>query len=172
MSSISPQEAYQRLQGGDAVLVDVREPDEFRLEHIPYALSIPLGGLAEGLAHLRLPAERAVIFHCLKGMRGQKACDAACGLGCVAGDPLNIEGGIAAWKEAGLPLIGTAPKLSLFRQVQIIVGFFLVALIGAGLLGFVAAFYIALLLSTAFLIAGVTGACGLAYILGKMPWNR
>lgn len=172
--SITAREAYGLLQDGEAVLIDVREADEFKSSHIPYAYSIPLVGVAEGVAKLNIPKDKKVLFQCLKGKRGEMACDKVCGNGGLHNEVYNIEGGIEAWKKADLPLIGSGSvsRLSIFRQVQIILGAMLIALIGAGIFGSLTALYIALVFSTAFFVAGLTGFCGLAALLSKMPWNK
>ena len=42
-ATVSPRDAALWLASGEAVLIDVREPDEFRGEHIAAALSLPCG---------------------------------------------------------------------------------------------------------------------------------
>lgn len=172
MPTITATQAHELLEKGEAILIDVRDADEFKEEHIPYALSLPLNTLDESFEKLAIANDKTVIMHCLKGMRGQKACDYICSKEQSEHEPLNIEGGIAAWKESGLPVIGHTPKMPIFRQIQIIVGFMLICLIGAGLAGIAIAFYFALILSVLFFIAGLSGYCGLAYILNHMPWNK
>ena len=73
MSTITATQAYALLEKGEAVLIDVRDADEFKQEHIPYALSLPLSTLDESFDKLNIPAGKTVIMHCLKGMRGQKS---------------------------------------------------------------------------------------------------
>ena len=172
MSTITAIQAHALLKKGEAILIDVRDADEFKEEHIPFALSLPLNTLDESFRKLAIPDGKTVIIHCLKGMRGQKACDYICNNGANSLEPLNIEGGITSWKQSGLPVIGNAPKMAIFRQVQIIIGLALICLIGLGLTGVVIAFYFAFILSMLFFFAGVTGYCGLAYILNRLPWNR
>lgn len=172
-STITAKEAYGLLKGGEAVLIDVREADEFKTRHIPYALSIPLASVEDGIAKLKIPTDKKVLFQCLKGKRGEMACDKVCGKDMITNEVYNIQGGIDAWEEAELPLIKSGgAKLSIFRQVQIILGFMLIVLIGAGIMGSMAALYLAIVFSTAFFIAGLTGFCGLAALLSKMPWNK
>jgi hypothetical protein len=86
----------------------------------------------------------------------------------------NIEGGLSAWQEAGLPLISTevGTKLSIFRQVQIIMGTLIALLIGVGLYVDPIGFIFAGGLSLLFALSGITGWCGLGLLLNKMPWNR
>ena len=81
-----------------------------------------------------------MIFQCLKGGRGAAACQTAEAAG--AGHAIyNLEGGIAAWKDAGLPVVGSGKTaaIPLFRQVQIAVGIMIATLIALGFSGLTAA---------------------------------
>lgn len=170
-ATISAPEAHHLLASGAALLIDVREPDEFRASHIPYAASMPLGSLPAVLADADLPADPLLIFQCQKGGRGGQACALA---GRRLGDRVrNLEGGIEAWAAAGLPVTGTgAPRVSIFRQVQMIVGLLVLAGTLAGLAGFVPGFYAAGFFGFMLAFAGVSGWCGLGMALQRMPWNR
>jgi rhodanese-related sulfurtransferase len=170
-ATISAPEAHRLLASGAALLIDVREPDEFRASHIPYAASMPLGSLSAVLADADLPTDRLVIFQCQKGGRGGQACALAAR---SLGDRVrNLEGGIEAWAAAGLPVAGTgAPRVSIFRQVQMIVGLLVLAGTLAGLAGFVPGFYAAGFFGFMLAFAGVSGWCGLGMALQRMPWNH
>lgn len=173
--SINVVDAASLIKNGDAILIDVREPDEFKESHIAYAVSIPLSKLEGGFKMLDLPADKIILFQCLKGSRGQMACERIQGLGSCQNKVMNIEGGIDAWRQQGLPVIGTSyasSKLSIFRQVQIIIGFLVALCVVIGFTGIAAAFILAGLFGAALFIAGITGWCGLAMILAKMPWNK
>ena len=88
-------------------------------------------------------------------------------------DCVQVEGGIEAWVEAGLPVErGGGKVLPLMRQVQITVG--IVSTAGAALaLGVNVHFaIIPLVTGCGLLFAGLTGTCGLALLLARMPWNR
>lgn len=172
MQNISPKQAYEWLQSGEAVLIDVREPDEFASEHIYYAVSVPLGQVQRVVKDMHVGENTKIIMQCLKGKRGEQAC-------CVMGECgdsrafYNITGGIDAWKEAGLPVIGNSgPKISIFRQVQMIVGSLIFLLVLLGLAGLTFGFILAGIFAAALAFAGFTGWCGLAMILRKMPWNK
>lgn len=176
-SNISAKQALDWLTSGDAILIDVREADEFSAEHIAYAASMPLGAVADVLTGLELPKSRKIIFQCLKGMRGQKACSIV-GDDMLAGyDIYNIEGGINAWKDAGLPVVSASSSASvsndeIFRQVQIIIGLFILVCVFIGQRGFPEAFTAAGVIGALLALAGVTGTCMLGIILRKMPWNK
>lgn len=172
---VSPAQAILWLEAGEAVLIDVREPAEFAAEHIPYALSLPLGSLSGGLEKIKIPAGRKVIFQCLSGMRAGQACAMAgqAKNGCAV---YNLEGGITGWKRAGHAVMAsqdTAPaRLSIFRQVQVIVGLLVLACVSIGLTGQPWGFVLAGIFGGALAFAGLSGWCGLALLLAKAPWNR
>ncbi len=107
VKTITVNDAHDMIKAGGAVLIDVREPDEFKAEHIPYAMSVPLGMLDGGIQTLAFPKDRAIIFQCAKGGRSAQACHYVTECGACENDILNMEGGIMAWSEAGLPLILT-----------------------------------------------------------------
>ena len=91
-------EARRHQQAG-ALLVDVREPDEWRAGHAAGARHIPLGRLAAELG--KLPADREVLFICRSGNRSGTATSMARRAGLNA---TNVAGGTTAWARAGLPL--------------------------------------------------------------------
>jgi len=62
--------------------------------------------------------------------------------------------------------------ISIFRQVQIIIGGLIAVLVVFGFLGLPFGFIGAGLLGFALFVAGLTGWCGLAMLLSKMPWNK
>lgn len=169
-SSVSASELAHWLDQGSAVLVDVRSPEEFRAEHVALALSVPLDRLAAALPAL---AGRRVVFQCQRGVRGASACALA---GSRNGETYNLEGGIEAWKAAGLPVVAAAGEggqaLPLMRQVQIAVGSLVVLMILAGFLIAPAFFALAGLIGGMLALAGITGWCGMALLLQRMPWNR
>ncbi|MBD9373333.1 rhodanese-like domain-containing protein [Rhizobium sp. ARZ01] len=173
-NSIGASKAAEWIASGDAVLIDVREPDEFRAEHIASAASLPLSALGAQLAKLQIPAGRKVIFQCQMGGRSQKACQ----LAKERGEYIiyNLEGGINGWKAAGLPVVGTANQgkatPSIARQVQMTVGTFILAAVIAGFSGWTPGFALAGFFGFMLAFAGITGWCGLAMMLSRMPWNR
>lgn len=92
----------------DAVLLDVREPDEFAAGHAPGALHIPLGQLADRLGEI--PAGDVVVT-CKRGGRASKATAQLLGVGRNA---VNLDGGMQAWSDDGRPMVsenGEAPTV-------------------------------------------------------------
>lgn len=173
--TITIEEAHLKIQQGTAILIDVREADEFQKQHIPYALSIPLSTLEDGFKMLSIPADKTILFQCLKGSRGQIACQKIKNLSSQNTTIMNLDGGIEAWKNAGFPVIDSSiktSKISIMRQVQMIVGFLIALSVLLGFNGFPVGFIIAGFFGFALLFAGISGWCGLALILSKMAWNK
>ncbi|MCQ4165403.1 rhodanese family protein [Tahibacter harae] len=163
--TVSVHEAQQLLQRG-ALLVDIRAADEYAREHIAQARHMPMETLAGGGS---VPAEVA-IFHCRSGNRTRLN---AAALGACAREAYVLQGGLDAWKQAGLPVVADAAQpLELQRQVQIVAGSLIV--LGAVLGAAVSPWFHALsgLIGAGLVFAGVSGFCGLARVLMKMPWNR
>ncbi|MGO4392320.1 rhodanese family protein [Variovorax sp. M-6] len=168
VESLTPEGARERIAQG-AVLVDIRAADEFAREHIAQAHHIPMAQLAAR----QLPAGEtgAVIFYCRSGNRTRIN---AVALGaCAPGDAYVLEGGLDGWKKAGLPVVSDASQpLELARQVQIAAGSLIVA--GAVLGATVSPWFHLLsgFVGAGLVFAGVSGFCGMARVLLKMPWNR
>ena len=84
-----------------------------------------------------------------------------------------VEGGLDAWKAAGLPVtVDRRQPLELQRQVQIGAGS--LAFLGTALGLLVSPWFLAvpLFVGAGLITAGVTGFCGLARLLARAPWNR
>jgi rhodanese-related sulfurtransferase len=96
---LSPQQAKELLEGGDAQLVDVREPYEWEAGRIAGATHIELEHLAGRSGEI--DKDRKVIFQCRLGRRSAMATEAFAASGY---DAYNLSGGITAWVEAGLPI--------------------------------------------------------------------
>jgi rhodanese-related sulfurtransferase len=169
LKTISAAEARRLLDRG-AVLVDIRDADEHARENIPGARNLPLHAIESGEAR-ELSDAPAVIFHCRSGTR--TAANARALRSAVQCDAFLVEGGIEAWRAAGLPVrVDRTQPLPLMRQVQIAAGGLVV--LGA-VLGYLASPWLFLLpafVGAGLLQAGVTGWCGMAKLLQVMPWNR
>jgi len=162
--TITPDEARRRIEAG-AVLVDIRDPDEYARAHIPCARNLPLSQIG------RIDGVPEVIFHCRSGMR--TAANAAALAAATDAPVYLLEGGIDAWRKAGLDCaVDRKQPLEIMRQVQIAAG--LMVLAGV-LLGFALDplwFGLAAFVGAGLTVAGVTGWCGMARLLAVMPWNR
>ena len=88
------------LNADEALVVDVREAEEFAAGHIPGARNVPLSAFrADALPD---PAGRTMVLSCLGGKRSGMALD-NCRAAGVAVDT-HLAGGFGAWKAAGLPV--------------------------------------------------------------------
>jgi rhodanese-related sulfurtransferase len=170
LATLSPTEAKRLLDQG-ALLVDIREADEHARENIPGARLVPLSQLDQ--TNLALPEGQRVIFHCKSGARTQGNAARLAAKSGGACEAFIVEGGIDAWKKAGLPVaVDRRQPLELQRQVQIGAGS--MAFLGTmlGLLVSPWFFAIPAFVGAGLTMAGVTGFCGMARILRKAPWNR
>ncbi len=101
VGSISPAEAYQRLQARpEVVIVDVRQPVETRAGSVPGAVLIPLTEFSRRLAEL--PRDRPILTLCRSGHRSPLA---ARQLKQAGYDVTDVDGGMMAWERAGLPIV-------------------------------------------------------------------
>ncbi|MGO4409288.1 MULTISPECIES: rhodanese family protein [unclassified Brevundimonas] len=166
---LSPAEVAARLKSGAAHLVDIREADEFARDHVVGALPAPLSTFEA--ADLTLKADQDVIFMCRTGNRTGVNCLRLADR--VAGPAYVLDGGLDAWKKAGLPTRTDAQApLELMRQVQMAAGSLI--LLG-GLLGTLVhpAFWaLSAFIGAGLFVAGATGFCGMARLLAVAPWNR
>lgn len=101
ITGISPEEAYSYLNKKGYAFLDVREPSEYKKEHIPGAKNLPRGLLEFKIGRM-FPEREAqiIIVYCKSGARGALSTKVLQEMGYKA---INLKGGIAAWKKAGLP---------------------------------------------------------------------
>lgn len=166
---IPPHELAHALNTCSCQLIDVREPVEHAESHVVDAKLMPLGQIEARYGEL--DKSKPVVVMCQAGKRGAAAAEKLRALG--FSDVRNLEGGILAWKAAGLPCSGgKRGGIPLMRQVQITIG--VCVLVGSLLAVYVDPcwVYLPMFFGAGLIFAGVTGFCGLALILAKMPWNR
>ena len=106
LEGVSPKDAAREIAAGDAVVLDVREAEEWD-HHIEGAVQVPRG-LLESAADPASPRHkpeldpaRRVIVYCRSGARSALAGVTLETMGYE--NVANLEGGFNAWKEAGLP---------------------------------------------------------------------
>ncbi|MEQ9504895.1 MAG: rhodanese family protein [Hyphomonas sp.] len=169
LTKIDPKAVAEGLKAGRFHLIDIREADEFAREHIPGAVSIPLSGVER--ADVKLEAGRTAVFHCKSGMRTEANCAALSAR--VDGDALLLDGGLDAWKKAGLPVKDNAKApLPMNRQVQITAGLLILIGVVLGALVHPAGYALAGFVGAGLTFAGISGWCGMANVLAVMPWNK
>jgi glyoxylase-like metal-dependent hydrolase (beta-lactamase superfamily II)/rhodanese-related sulfurtransferase len=155
-----------RQQGPGPLLLDVRSPIEFESERIEGALNVPLDALDARVDELPDGADLVVV--CRTGVRATIAAESLARTGRRA---RVLDGGVNAWRRARLPLREGRKRLPVDRQVQLIAGAMVLTGVGLGLA--VSPWFLALaaFFGAGLTFAGVTGTCGLALLLMKLPWN-
>ena len=98
--TVDPQTVAQIKDRADVVVFDVREQVEYDEGHIPGVTLIPLGEVANRLSEI--PKDKTVIMTCRSGNRSGQATDFLRQNGYT--NVHNMEGGIVAWQQAGLPV--------------------------------------------------------------------
>ncbi|MDH6641578.1 rhodanese-related sulfurtransferase [Ralstonia sp. GP73] len=95
--------ATQLINRRNAVVVDVRENAEYAAGHLPQAKHAPLGELAGKAAGLAKNKETPIILVCQTGQRAGRAQAVLRQAG--YSEVYSLEGGLAAWQQAGLPVV-------------------------------------------------------------------
>jgi rhodanese-related sulfurtransferase len=99
IKQVSPQEVRDALaRGDDVALIDVREPNEWNLGHIPGAVHIPRGVL-ESAVDTRVPRERRIVLYCASGNRSALAAEMLEQMGYT--DVASMSTGFRGWAEMG-----------------------------------------------------------------------
>jgi rhodanese-related sulfurtransferase len=149
-------------------LIDVRESAEHASQKISGSHLSPVGSICCGQTP---KTDKKILIHCHRGTRWRTACEKVMAENDSL-DVYNVDGGIDAWLQTGLPVeTGGKKILPLDRQVQLTIG---TSVLAFGLLGYFVnpAFSLAVAFFGAGLMnAGITGWCGLARVVAKMPWN-
>lgn len=170
-TSISASELGRLACEHSLSLLDVRTPAEFAAAHVPGAMLVPLDDLDPAAFLKQQGTSETIYVLCHSGARAARAIEKFRKAGfdnCVL-----VEGGTQAWIKAGLPVTRSAKQLlPLMQQVQITVG--ILCATGAALALFVTPWFalIPLVMGCGLLFAGLTGFCGLAMLLARMPWNQ
>jgi rhodanese-related sulfurtransferase len=169
VNSVDAKTLSRWLAAGEASLVDVRPPGMHAAERIAGAVSVPDAAIDSG--SLSVGAGQRLVLHCEIGVASGKTAQRLADAG--RGEVYNLEGGISAWKQAGLPVESTrGAPLPIIRQVQIVAGSLVVA--GTVLGALVSPWFLLLsgFVGAGLVFAGSTGHCGMAALLMKLPYNR
>ena len=155
--------------GGECQVIDVREFSEFNSERIADAQLMPLSNFerhADQIDH-----SKPVYLLCRSGNRAKQAAEKLIKKGFT--DIHVVEGGMAAWSSANLPVIkGESKVWSLERQVRFAAGLFVLTGV---VLGFLLTPYLFLLsgfIGAGLVFSAVTDTCGMGMVLARMPWNK
>lgn len=169
MKTIKAIDLEKKLKTKEVVLIDVREPGEYKTECIEGSILIPLGEVSID----RLPSsDLPIVIHCRSGVRSRDACNRI-----LADNPgldiSNLEGGIESWKAAGFPVKKMGRSvLPLDGQMRLTAGTIL--LLGLALGAYVNPYFylIPAFIGVGLVQSGITGWCGMIKILSMMPWNK
>lgn len=102
IEEITVEEALRLIEDEDAVLLDVRTPQEYYDEHVEGVKWIPLDQLSQRASEL--DKEKVILAcFCRSGARSYRACEVLRGLGFEK--LYNVRGGILAWKQAGFKTV-------------------------------------------------------------------
>ena len=99
ITEIEADDAAERAEAG-ALVLDIREPDEWSAGHVDGSVYIPMGELGARLDEL--PTDRPIVAVCRSGARSATVTEALSGRGY---DVVNLVGGLQAWFAVGLPLV-------------------------------------------------------------------
>jgi rhodanese-related sulfurtransferase len=163
---IAVEELARVLGGAEAPLVvDVRLPAEYRSVHLEPSVLLPLDEITRRRSEL--PRHRELVLVCRTGARARLAAAELAGF-----HTRVLEGGIAAWQEAGHPVVEGKPHMSLERQVRVAAG--ALACTGGALAVAVSPWFglLPAFVGAGLVYAGITDRCGMAMLLARLPYNR
>ena len=168
---LSPSDLHRLLQSTRPPrLLDVRAAAEFEHAHIAGAYNVPLHLLGEHAAEIRTAGEHAIVLVCQSGQRARRADELLRQAGMTALQVLD--GGMAAWQHAQLPVARVRARVSLERQVRMLAGSLVAAGAAAALLAHPWWAFVPLAVGSGLVVAGVTDTCGMGLLLARLPFNR
>lgn len=168
-SSFTPQQLSDRLRRGETPqLIDVRDAGEFAAGRIAGAMLLPLAELTARACNL--DRNRPVVLICQSGRRSAQGQQTLHELGFE--NVAQLDGGIAAWQQAGLPLQrDTRAPWALERQVRLVAG--ALVLIGLSLAhAWPPAIVLSWFVGAGLVVAALTNSCMMGLLLAKLPWNQ
>ena|SRR5438876_9007990 len=101
ITEIRPTDVAAKFKSGDAVIVDVREQDEWNEEHIPDAIHMSRGTIELDIEEKIPDLNQTIITHCGGGGRSALAAESLQKMGYK--NVRSMVGGFKAWKATGLP---------------------------------------------------------------------
>lgn len=114
-ASLSPLEATQLINHRNAIVVDVRDEKDFATGSLAGARNLPFATIATRAAELVRFKSRPVLIVCTTGQRSAQALAAFKTQG--FDEAYSLAGGVAAWKQAGIPLVQPGRDTSRVRDV-------------------------------------------------------
>ncbi|MFT6304787.1 MAG: rhodanese-related sulfurtransferase [Granulosicoccus sp.] len=102
-AALSPYDATQKMNEGNAVFLDVRDESEYKGGHLLNSLSMPVSKLSERMHEVDKFKGKEIVVYCDNGMRSSRAISKLKKNGCT--ELFSIAGGLAAWEKANLPTV-------------------------------------------------------------------
>ena len=104
IKTVSPATLNEWLNAQKCILIDVREEDEYRTEHIQGARFHPLSTLPQNFTISDFSPNDVLVFQCRSGKRSDTACRMVSEWAPNHAHIYNLEGGILGWKTSGFPV--------------------------------------------------------------------
>ncbi|WP_405855708.1 rhodanese-like domain-containing protein [Streptomyces sp. NBC_00090] len=171
--SLDADQARTRL--AELTVVDVRTPGEYASGHVPGALNVPLDQLGRAVPELREAAARGeLLVVCQSGSRSANACAQLAAHGIAV---IDLDGGTSGWAARGHGLDRPAgapakPVWAMDRQVRLVAGSLVLLGLALGLLVHPAFQLLSAGIAGGLVFSALTNTCGMALMLGKLPYNR
>jgi len=166
---LHPAELQARIGRGEPLqVIDVREFPEFAAGHIACSRLLPLSELTARADQL----DRSIplVCVCRSGKRSAEAASKLLALGFR--DVAQLDGGVIAWEQSGLPLTRDAhAPWSLERQVRLALGIFILTGLSLSLI-WPWAIAVSWLIGAGMVFTAFIDWCGMALLLAKAPWNK
>jgi rhodanese-related sulfurtransferase len=103
ISEIAPDDAASKFKSGEAVIIDVRDRDEWDEEHIDGAIHLSRGTIELDIEDKVADPNAVIVCHCGGGGRSALAAESLQKMGYK--NVRSMAGGLKGWKEAGLPIV-------------------------------------------------------------------
>ncbi|MFD3869292.1 rhodanese-like domain-containing protein [Streptomyces sp. NPDC058623] len=171
-AALSVPEALPRLH--ELTVVDVRTPGEFASGHLPDAVNVPLDRLGRSLPELReASGRRPLLVVCASGARASNA------VGVLASHGLDasvLTGGTTAWAAGGHRLVHPdgRPRAvwTMERQVRLAAGSLVLLGLLLGRFAHPAFQLLSAGVAAGLVFSALSNTCGMAVVLGRLPFNR
>lgn len=153
----------------DVTLLDVRSAGEFASEKIPGSVNVPLDVLKENPAVVASRLQGEVTVLCQSGVRSVEAAGILAAAG--YGDVRMLEGGINAWKGAGLEVETGKGHWAMDRQVRFVAGGLVLVSVLLSV-AFPPLKWLAAAVGFGLARSAVVNSCAMGRLLGRLPYNQ
>lgn len=170
LHEVDAETVKQWVDNGDAILIDVREVEEYNLEYIPKAQLFPLSSFSP--QQIPKGDGKKIVFHCKAGRRSANAATKWADFS-GAPDAYSLKGGIDAWKSSGLATLSNqATSKNIQSQAYFWAGILVLA--GTFLAAAISSWFLLLTALGGVLLvsAGIFGLSFLSYILAAIKSKK